>query len=40
MERQPGMIEAPFINRLHFYFSMLHVNKVHTPEIGNGDPLI
>jgi hypothetical protein len=40
MERQPGVAEAPFRNKLHFYFSMVHVNKVHKAEIGKGDTLI
>jgi hypothetical protein len=39
MERQPCVIEDPFIKKLRFYFYMVHVNKVHTLEIGNGDSL-
>jgi hypothetical protein len=33
------MIEGPFRNRLGFYFSEVHVNKVHKAEIGKGDSL-
>jgi hypothetical protein len=34
------MIGRSFSNKLRFYFSMVHVNKVHKDENGKGDPLI